>query len=144
MLVFGAFVAKIEINSTFEPATVKAFMKNELKMKIDFVSSDSEQELWCESDVIAEPPLSLAYDKPLKMGKMRVGILKPGSNITKTINVYTLPNNYPDTYGIKITAYLYGDDGTIVERIEKSESIDCIDIKQESKESGNRMNDFEQ
>ncbi|MCL5680211.1 MAG: hypothetical protein M1465_02640 [Candidatus Marsarchaeota archaeon] len=118
-------MATIEMKTNFEPNSLKAFMKNELRMKVNFKNTDREHTYWCESDIVAKAPLSLAHDMPLETGRIRVGILKPGTEIIKTVNLYTLPNNFPDDYKIKFTVYLYDDEGAIHERVEETSSIEC-------------------
>ncbi len=120
-------MATIELKTSFEPESLRAFAKNEFKMKMDFFNND-DKTYWCESDIVAKAPLSLAHDMPLENGRLRIGILKPRSSISKIVNLYTLPNNFPDTYLVKFTIYLYDEDGAISERIEQSSSIECRSI----------------
>jgi hypothetical protein len=125
IVLYGVFMATLEMKTSFEPDSLRAFMKNEFKMRLTFKNIDKEHTYWCESDVIAKAPLSLAHDMPLETGRIRIGILKPESEISKVVNLYTLPNNFPDDYKIKFTVYLYDDDGAIHERVEETSSIEC-------------------
>ncbi|MEM0201805.1 MAG: hypothetical protein QXR73_01335 [Candidatus Micrarchaeaceae archaeon] len=118
-------MATVELKTSFEPELLRAFMKNEFRMKVEFRNSDPEQMYWCESDIIVKAPLSLAHDMPMENGRMRIGLLKPNSTISKVVNLYTLPNNFPDSYKINFVVYLYDEDGTISDRIEKTTSIEC-------------------
>jgi hypothetical protein len=113
------------VETRFEPITLKANNRNEALMYI-LVSAKSPSKLyWCECDILVSPPLSLAHDKELNVGRSRVGILKPNGKIEKQIKLYTRPNNFPDSYPVKITTYLYDEDGAIVERLEQNENIKC-------------------
>ena len=118
-------MATVELKTSFEPEELKAFMKNEFRMKVEFRNHDPEKTYWCESDIVAKAPLSLAHDMPLENGRIRIGLLKPNATINKVVNLYTLPNNFPDSYRINFVVYLYDEDGTISDRIEEASSIEC-------------------
>lgn len=108
-----------------EPGTLKAYSKNEAYLVLSLKSADGTASYWCECDVSVKPPLSLAHDKELNTGRTKVGIIKPNGEIAKRIRLFTMPNNFPDDYSLSITAYIYGEDGAIAERIEKNESVPC-------------------
>lgn len=114
--------AKIE--TKFEPVSLKANNRNEATMYIS-LESDSEKTFWCECDIMVSPPLSLAHDKELNVGRTRIGILRPKGGIGKQVKLYTRPNNFPDDYPVSITTYLYDEDGAIAERIEQREKVKC-------------------
>ncbi|MDE1856787.1 MAG: hypothetical protein KGH98_01745 [Candidatus Micrarchaeota archaeon] len=116
---------EFRIDTVFSPDTIKAYTKNEVSMTIRITSGDKERSHWCECEVKANPPLSLARDAELGLGKAKVGIVKPSGSIEKRINLYTKNNNYPDEYSLKITAFIYDEDGAIAERIEQNASIQC-------------------
>ena len=118
-------MATVELKTSFEPEELRAFMKNEFRMKVEFRNSDPERMYWCESDIIAKAPLSLAHDMPMENGRIRIGLLRPNSTVNKVVNLYTLPNNFPDSYRINFVVYLYDEDGTISDRIEEASSIEC-------------------
>lgn len=92
---------------------------------LDLRSSDAAASYWCECDVSVKPPLSLAHDKELNTGRTKVGIVRPNSSLSKRVRLFILPNNFPDDYQVSITAYVYGEDGAISERIEKMEHLPC-------------------
>ncbi len=127
-------MATLELKANFEPESLKAFMKNEVKMRIGLKNTDPEHIYWCEADILAKAPLSLASDMPLENGRIRVGILKHGTEVSRTINLYTLPNNFPDQYPVKFTVYLYDEEGVIHERLDETRAIDCKDMHSASKE----------
>ena len=118
-------MAIVEVSASFEPATLKAYSKNEAYLVLSLKSLDGAAPYWCECDVTVKPPLSLAHDKELNTGRTKVGIVKPNGSMSKKIRVYTMPNNFPDDYKASVTAYVYGDDGAIAERTEKSASVPC-------------------
>ncbi|MCL5430277.1 MAG: hypothetical protein M1504_02245 [Candidatus Marsarchaeota archaeon] len=120
-------MAKVEINVEFVPGKLKAFTKNETQMTIVFKSADKDQTYWVECDVVVTPPLSLAYDSEMNMGRTRIGLLKPDSTLSKLVRLYTRPNNYPDDYKLNVVAYVYDEDGAIAERLERPVSIVCVE-----------------
>ncbi len=113
------------VETRFEPVSLKANDKNEAIMYISVNATNSSKTYWCECDILVSPPLSLAHDKELDVGRTRVGILKPEGRLEKQVKLYTRPNNFPDSYPVSITTYLYDEDGAISERIEQREKIKC-------------------
>jgi hypothetical protein len=126
-LEMATIMSSVTTDVIFEPDALKAYIRNEAAMKLKLKNTDQARSFWCEADVSVNSPLSLAPDTELGIGKMRVGILKPGSSIEKSIKLYTRPNNFPDQYGIKITVFLYDEDGAIAEREDKLITIPCIE-----------------
>lgn len=118
----------IELSVTFEPDHFKAYSRNESEMKLKF-SNVGAGTFWCECEVTVASPLSLAHDRGLDAARTRVGILKPGGGLEKRIKLFTRPNNFPDDYKIKITSFLYDEDGAIVERKENEASIKCEEVQ---------------
>lgn len=115
--------AKVE--TRFDPVSLKANNRNEATMFLSVSATNGSKIYWCECDIIVSPPLSLAHDKELNIGRTRVGILKPDHKLEKQVKLYTRPNNFPDNYPVSITTYLYDEEGVIAERIEQSELIKC-------------------
>ena len=115
----------VSISMRFEPAVLKAYARNEASVHIMLKNTDAAKTYWCECDILVKPPLSLAHDKELNIGRSRVGILKPGGERDKELRLYTSPNNFPDEYGLTVTAYVYDEDGAIAERTEQAGSIKC-------------------
>ena len=120
-------MATVSINSKIEPDTLKARVNNEAVMHLSLKNEDPEKTYWCECEIKVSPPLSLAHDKELNAGRTRIGILKPNASLEKPIKLYTRPNNFPDEYKFIVTAYVYDEDGAIAERVEKPESIRCVE-----------------
>ena len=118
-------MATVDLSTEFEPQVLKAYTKNEAVMKITMKSLDPSRTFWCECDINVKPPLTLAHDKELGLGRTRIGIIKPNGTIQKPIRLYTSPNNFPDEYPISIIAYVYDEDGAIAERLEFSKGIRC-------------------
>ncbi len=115
----------IKVEAKFEPAALRANRRNESVMNLSVSIEDNPKDYWCQCEILLNPPLSLAPDKELKAGRIMMGILRPGRKIVKPVKLYTRPNNFPDSYPIGITAYLYDEDGAIAERVELNESILC-------------------
>ncbi|MDE1869162.1 MAG: hypothetical protein KGH60_04340 [Candidatus Micrarchaeota archaeon] len=117
----------LSISAAFEPNQLKAFKRTDAVMKLAFANSNAEKAYWCECDISVKSPLSLAPDKELGKGRAKVGIIMPGKSREKPIKLYTTPNNFAGDYDIKMTVYVYDEDGAIAERFEKVESIKCLD-----------------
>lgn len=118
-------MSSAKVETRFEPASLKANNKNEATMYLSIHSTNESKMHWCECDITVSSPLSLAHDKELNVGHIRIGLLKPKGKLEKPVKLYTRPNNFPDSYPVSIIAYLYDDDGTIAERIEQSQNIKC-------------------
>ncbi len=123
----GVTMGDIEASVSFEPDSLKAFSKNEVEMKIS-VKGDGARTYWCECDINAKAPLSLAHDMALENGRIRIGILKPSGEASKSVKLYTLPNNFPDEYMLKLTVYVYDEDGAIYKRIDSTKPISCVQM----------------
>jgi hypothetical protein len=115
----------VSIITRFEPQVLKAYTRNEVTMYVLSKNTDAEKTYWCECDITVKPPLSLAHDKELSIGRTRIGMLKPSGEKEKQIKLYTNSNNFPDEYKLTITAYMYDDDGAIAERLEQESVIKC-------------------
>ena len=99
--------------------------------------SESQKDYWCQCDILVNSPLSLGHDKELNAGRTMIGILRPDRRLEKQIKLYTRPNNFPDSYDINITAYLYDEDGAIAERLVQVEKIVCeVDDKELQNKQG--------
>lgn len=118
----------IDLSIAFEPEQFKAYTRNENEMKLKFNNMGSGT-FWCECEINVASPLSLASDKELNSARTRVGILKSGSALEKRVKLYTRPNNFPDDYKVKITSFLYDEDGAIAERKESEATIKCEEAK---------------
>jgi hypothetical protein len=119
-------VQNVDIKVELTPSSLKAFARNEAQLNIVFTSQNATNIYWSECEVVVKPPLSLAHDSEMNLGRTRMGLLKPLGSVSKSVKLYTRPSNYPDEYAFSIIAYLYDDDGAIAERVEKSVTIPCI------------------
>jgi hypothetical protein len=117
---------KVETSISFEPATLKAYSRNEAYMAITVASKEEETTYWCELEVNVSSPLSLAPDTQMTKAKLRMGILGPSKTLTKKLKLFTRPNNFPDVYKVNVTTYFYGEDGTITERRDLKGEIGCV------------------
>lgn len=118
-------MAVVRIAASFAPQILKAYNRNEATMNLSFENADGDKSYWCECEIAIKSPLSFAPDRELGAGKMRIGIIQPGKSREKQIKLFTRPNNFPDSYAIGITAFVYDEDGAIAERLEQQESIAC-------------------
>ncbi|MCL5117603.1 MAG: hypothetical protein M1124_02125 [Candidatus Marsarchaeota archaeon] len=124
------------VSVNIEPSTLKAYSKNEAVLNIT-VTSQNDQVLWCESEISVNSPLSLSFDSELARGKVRVGIVEPNQTISKKINIYTRPNNFPDEYEVSLLFFIYDRDGAIFERIEQKVPVICQEAQVENEEQQN-------
>ena len=118
-------MAKMQVTVKFDPQTLKAYKRNDLAMNLVFNNVDDEKQYWCECEIAVKSPLSLAVDRELDAGRTRAGIIGPGESRNKLVKLYTRPINFPDNYRVKITTFVYDDDGAIAERIEQTEEY-CV------------------
>ena len=118
----------LELRVESNPQELIAFRRNELDFKIKFVLSnvDSNSAYWVETLVEVEPPISLAPDRSLKLGKINVGILSNGAVKEKRFKIFSNNDIYPDTFQIKITTLMYDSDGAVAERKEVKHDIVCV------------------
>ncbi|MCL4381011.1 MAG: hypothetical protein M1331_03060 [Candidatus Marsarchaeota archaeon] len=124
------------VSVNIEPAMLKAYSKNEAMLHIN-VASKSDQILWCESEISVNSPLSLSFDSELAKGKIRIGIVEPHHAISKKVNIYTRPNNFPDEYEINLLLFIYDRDGAIFERIEQKVPVICQESQAAEQEQQN-------
>lgn len=115
----------VDIDVSFSPQKLRAFSRNEVRMEVKLRNLTNNSTFWGECEITVSSPLSLAHDIEMNAGKTRIGILKPGGSAVKAIRLYTRPNNYPDEYKFKITAYVYDEDGAIAERVDKDLGLEC-------------------
>ena len=108
----------------FSPIRMAAYVRNEVEMEVA-VKNEGPEPRWVECDVSTPEAVSLAPDRPLSKGRMRIGIALPHEKISKKIKIYGGASSYPDTYAIRITIYGYGKDGTIAERYDIKSELRC-------------------
>ncbi|MCX8174631.1 MAG: hypothetical protein N3E51_00285 [Candidatus Micrarchaeota archaeon] len=119
----------LEPSTRFYPLRMVAYVRNEVEMEVS-VRNGGKEERWVECDVSVPEAVSLAPDRLLSKGRMRVGIVLPGEKISKKIKIYGGASSYPDTYVIRLTFYGYGKDGTIEERYEVKSDLRCEKLGQ--------------
>ena len=111
-------------NTHFSPIRMPAFMRSEVEMEVT-VKNEGNAPLWVEADLVIPEAVSLAPDKTLPHGRMRIGIALPGERISKKVRIFGGAQSYPDTYVLRLTLFGYGKDGTIVERCELRADLRC-------------------
>ena len=119
----------LELSVESNPQELIAFRRNELdfKLKFTFSDADASRNYWVEALVEVEPPISLAPDRSLKIGKINVGILSNGVVKEKRFKIFSNNDIYPDTFQIKITTLMYDSDGAVAERKEVKHDLVCAD-----------------
>lgn len=101
-----------------------AYVRNEVEMEVT-VRNEGAEPRWIECDVSIPGAISLAPDRSLSKGRMRIGIAMPRDKISKKIKIYGGASSYPDTFVIRLTFFGYGNDGTIAERCEIKSDLRC-------------------
>jgi hypothetical protein len=109
----------------FEPKSLTGSRKNEITMRLRVSAPSGGNHYWCECDITANAPLSLAHDKDLHTGRTRVGIISPVKSIEKQVKLYTNPAIRAMDYMVSVTTYLYDEDGAIADRHDTSTVIKC-------------------
>ena len=99
-------------------------MRNEVEMTVE-IENTSEQPVWTECDVTVPEAISLAPDRQLLRGRLRIGIINPREILAGKCKVFAGVQSYPDNYTLKLTAFGFGKDGTIVAREEKKVNLRC-------------------
>jgi hypothetical protein len=114
----------------FSPIRMVAYSRNDVEMEV-VVKNESDKPLWVECDLTIPEAVSLAPDKMLTKGRMRVGIALPRERISKKIKIYGGPSSYPDTYAFRLTFFGFGHDGAIEHRCEARADLRCVRIGEE-------------
>ena len=108
----------------FSPIRMVAYVRNEVEMEVS-VRNDGKEPLWVECDLQTPEAISLAPDRMLSHGRMRIGISLPNETLNKKIRIYGGASSYPDTYVLRLILFGYGKDGVIAERSEIKADLRC-------------------
>ncbi len=108
----------------FSPIRMSAYIRNEVEMEVT-VRNEGQEPRWIECDISIPEAISLAPDRSLCKGRMRIGIALPRDKISKKIKLYGGASSYPDTFVIRLTFFGYGKDGTIAERYDVKSDLRC-------------------
>ncbi len=114
----------VNVDTSFNPKTLWDNKKNEVTMELK-LRSDSAGDYWCECDIKAASPLSLAHDVNLNVGRTRIGIIKQGATLKKQVKLYSSSTITSGDYAVEITTYIYDGDGAIAERHDFKTTITC-------------------
>jgi len=117
-------IPAFRISTRFHPIRLTAFMRNNVELSIE-VENVSKEALWTECDVTIPEAISLAPDRALHRGRLRIGIVNPGEILTGKCKVYANASSYPDNYTLKLTAFGFGRDGAISSREDKNIDLRC-------------------
>ena len=115
----------------FFPIRMAAYRRGEVELEIA-VENSTNDDKWVECDVVIPEAISLAPDKTLTKGRLRVGIVKPGGRASKKLKIYGGASSYPDDYSVRLTMFGFGRDGVISEREEKRSFLRCERLGNES------------
>ena len=108
----------------FTPIRMIAYMRNEVEMDVS-VKNDGFEPRWVECDVQIPEAVSLAPDRLLSRGRIRIGIVLPRERLEKKVKIFGGASSYPDTYVLRLTFFGYGKDGSIAERAEIKADLRC-------------------
>ena len=111
----------------FYPIRLNAFMRSEAELTID-IENLTDVTAWVECDVVIPDAVSLAPDKSLSKGRLRIGIIDPKGKASGKCKIYASAKSYPDRYPIQLIAYAYGRDGAIMGREEARTELRCEQI----------------
>ena len=114
----------LNIATHFSPIRMAAYVRNDVEMEVS-VRNEGESPRWVECDITLPEAVSLAPDRMLSKGRMRIGIALPREKISKKIKIYGGASSYPDTYVVRLAVFGYGKDGTIEERYELKSELRC-------------------
>jgi len=101
-----------------------AFVRSEVELEV-VARNEGHSPLWVEADLVIPEAISLAPDKMLSHGRLRIGIALPGEKISKKVRIFGGASSYPDTYVLRLTIFGFGKDGTIAERCELRADLRC-------------------
>lgn len=111
----------------FYPVRIIAFIKNETEMDIA-VENKGEESHWIETDVLLPEELSLAPDRLLRNGRLRLGIVEPGETKTTRCKIYANSKTYPGTYRIGVIGYSFNKEGVVARKDETKTELRCVRI----------------
>jgi len=117
-------MAILNPSTHFSPIRMTAFVRGEVEMEVS-AKNEGHEPLWIEADISIPEAISLAPDRLLSKGRMRVGIAMPKAKASKKIKIYGGASSYPDTYVVRLTFFGYGADGAIAERCELRSDLRC-------------------
>jgi hypothetical protein len=103
---------------------MEAYVRNEVELEVS-VKNEGAEPRWVEADVSIPEAISLAPDRMLSKGRIRIGIALAGERISKKLKLFGGASSYPDTYAIRLTFFGYCKDGTISERCELKSELRC-------------------
>ncbi|MEM3399785.1 MAG: hypothetical protein QXP42_03050 [Candidatus Micrarchaeia archaeon] len=117
-------MSNFRIKSSFYPLSLTAYTKCNVELTLE-IENIGNSDLWTECDVHVPEALSLAPDRSLQKGRLRIGIINPGETRYGRCKVYSSSKSYPDVFPVKLVVYGFGKDGAIVAREEKTAHLRC-------------------
>ncbi len=118
---------KIDVGADIVPEKFKALQFNEAELHLHVESKDNNTH-WIECAVEVQSPMSLAPDKRVPIGRTLIGIFRDGVKREKRVKVFTGSDAMPNTYKIKLTFYIYDEDGAIEDRREILKEVECKNV----------------
>ena len=118
---------KIEVGANIIPDKFKALQFNEAELYLHVESKDHNTH-WIECAVEVQFPMSLAPDKRIPIGRTLIGIFHEGVKKEKRVKIFTGSDALPSTYKIKLTFYIYDQDGAIEDRKEILKEVECMSV----------------
>jgi len=101
------------ISTKFFPIRLSAYKKDSVELSIE-VENQLSDAAWVECDVSIPEVLSLAPNRELAMGRLRIGIVGAKQIGTGRCKIYSGAKTYPDMYQINIRVYGYGRNGDVL------------------------------
>ncbi|MEM4088988.1 MAG: hypothetical protein QW528_03495 [Candidatus Micrarchaeaceae archaeon] len=118
------------LNATLEvsPKNLKPFMSNEVQLTIRLDAPANAPRYWAEAIIEVPHMFSLQPGAEVERSRTLLGIIGGGGAAReKKIRIFTLNSIYPDTYKVRVTFFVYAEDGVIAERKEAFAEIECGD-----------------
>ncbi len=111
-----------QISPSLHPIRLTAYMRTGVELTIE-IENLTDSPAWTECDVILPDAVSLAPDRDLQKGRLRIGIINPKEVLTGKCKIYSSARTYPDSYPVKLIAYAFGRDGAIIGREERRTEV---------------------
>ncbi len=112
------------ISPRFSPLRLTAQTHSEVELSVE-IENTGEEPCWTECDVVLPEALSLARDRDLSKGRLRIGIINSGEILIGKCKIYAGAKSYPDIFPIKLIVYGFGKDGAIHQREERKTELRC-------------------
>ncbi len=120
----------LRISTRFFPIRLMAFLKNSVELEVG-IENNTNADKWIECDIVLPEAVSLAPERQLSKGRIRMGLVKASEWAYKKVKIYGGKSSYPELYPIKLVAYGFEGEGAVTIRSEKNTELRCERIGEE-------------